>query len=151
MKKLLGIVVLGLLLSGNGFGFDGNIYYFECKPHPIKHAGENLYKNQIASKLIIDFKDGEIFWKSIKIQFNRMINEENWHHSTLDKCDLISVAGNSIQCFVEFNRRDISKKSYGTAKGIWIATFKNNLWALQMRSMIPVSGKISSLAGTKMD
>jgi hypothetical protein len=80
-----------------------------------------------------------------------MINEENWHYSTLDKCELISVARNTIQCFVEFNRRDISKKSYGTAKGIWIATFKNNLWALQVRSMIPVSGKISSLAGTKMD
>ena len=97
------------------------------------------------------YENSEIFWKSIKIQFNRMINEENWHYSTLDKCEIISVARNSIQCFVEFNRRDISKKRYGTAKGIWIATFKNNLWALQMRSMIPVSGKISSLAGTKMD
>ena len=67
MKKLfLTIMVICSLLGGNAFGFDGNIYYFECKPHPIKHAGENLYKNQIASKLIIDFKNGEIFWKSKK-------------------------------------------------------------------------------------
>ena len=43
-----------------------------------------------------------------------------------------------------------NKKSYGTAKGIWVATLIDNIWALQMRSMIPVSGKISSLAGTKM-
>ena len=97
------------------------------------------------------YEDGEIFWKSIQLQFNRMINEENWHHSTLDKCEIISVAQSSVQCVVEFNRRDKNKKSYGKAKGIWIATFKNNIWALQMRSMIPVSGKISSLAGTKMD
>ena len=80
-----------------------------------------------------------------------MINEENWHFSTLDKCDIITVTEKSLQCFVEFNRRDKNKKSYGTAKGIWIATFKNNSWGLQIRSMIPVSGTISSLAGTKMN
>jgi hypothetical protein len=97
------------------------------------------------------YEDGEIFWKTIQVQFKKMINEENWHFSTLDKCDIITVTEKSLQCFVEFNRRDKNKKNYGTAKGIWIATFKNNSWGLQIRSMIPVSGTISSLAGTKMN
>ena len=45
----------------------------------------------------------------------------------------------------------INKKSYGSAKGIWISTNRDGIWALQIRSMIPVSGTISSLAGTNMN
>ena len=94
--------------------------------------------------------NGEVFWKSLKIQFDQMIKLENWSFSTLDKCKIISETDKTLQCLVEFNRRTKNKKSYGTAKGIWIATLIDNVWALQIRSMIPVSGKISSLAGTKI-
>ena len=79
-----------------------------------------------------------------------MIKLENWSFSTLDKCEIISKTDKTLQCLVEFNRRKKNKKSYGKAKGIWIATLIDNIWALQVRSMIPVSGKISSLAGTKV-
>ena len=81
------------------------------------------------------YETGEDFWKSLKIQFDQIINET-------DK---------TIQCLVEFNRRTRDKKSYGTARGIWISTFRRNIWGLQIRSMIPVSGTISALAGTKMN
>ena len=94
--------------------------------------------------------NGEVFWQSLKIQFDQMIKLENWSFSTLDKCKIISETDKTLQCLVEFNRRTKNKKSYGTAKGIWIATLIDNVWALQIRSMIPVSGKISSLAGTKI-
>jgi len=94
--------------------------------------------------------NGEVFWQSLRIQFDQMIELENWSFSTLDKCEIISKTDKTLQCLVEFNRREKNKKSYGKAKGIWIATLIDNIWALQIRSMIPVSGKISSLAGTKV-
>jgi hypothetical protein len=126
-------------------------------------AFNSVKKNEIINKLhfphyvhsngneITIYRNGEDFWKSLKVQFDQMIHNEHWHYSTLDKCEIINKSDKTVQCLVEFNRRTKNKKSYGTAKGLWIATFKNNLWALQVRSMIPVSGKISSIAGTKMD
>ena len=97
------------------------------------------------------YETGEDFWKSLKTQFDQMINGEYWHYSTLDKCEIINETDKTIQCVVEFNRRTKDKKSYGTAKGIWISTLRRNIWGLQIRSMIPVSGTISALAGTKMN
>ena len=97
------------------------------------------------------YETGEDFWKSLEIQFDQMINGEYWHYSTLDKCEIINETDKTIQCVVEFNRRTKDKKSYGTAKGIWISTLRRNIWGLQIRSMIPVSGTISALAGTKMN
>ncbi len=96
------------------------------------------------------FINGDVFWQSLRIQFDQMIKLENWSFSTLDKCEIISKTDKTLQCLVEFNRRKKNKKSYGKAKGIWIATLIDNIWALQVRSMIPVSGQISSLAGTKV-
>ena len=87
----------------------------------------------------------EYFSSSLVIRFL-----ENWSFSTLDKCKIINKSDKTLQCEVEFNRRLINKKSYGSAKGIWISTFIDGIWALQIRSMIPVSGTISSLAGTNM-
>ena len=96
------------------------------------------------------YENGDVFWESLQIQFDQMIKLEEWSYSTLDKCEIINETDRTLQCLVEFNRRTKNKKSYGTAKGIWVATLIENIWALQMRSMIPVSGKISVLAGTKM-
>ena len=97
------------------------------------------------------YKNGEDFWKSLKVQLDTMIKVENWSFSTLDKCKIINETDKTLQCEVYFNRRLINKKSYGSAKGIWISTNRDGIWALQLRSMIPVSGTISSLAGTNMN
>lgn len=98
----------------------------------------------------IKYENGELFWNNLKIQLDEMVDKENWSFSTLDSCDVINETENTLQCLVEFNRRYKNKESYGKAKGIWIVTLINKKWALQIRSMIAVSGKISSLAGTRM-
>ena len=125
-------------------------------------AFNSVKKNEIINKLhfphyvhsngneITIYRNGEDFWKSLKVQFDQMIHNEHWHYSTLDKCEIINKSDKTVQCLVEFNRRTKNKKSYGTATGIWVSTLRKNIWALQIRSMIPVSGTISALAGTKM-
>ena len=125
-------------------------------------AFNSVKKNEIINKLhfphyvhsngneITIYRNGEDFWKSLKVQFDQMIHNEHWHYSTLDKCRIINKSDKTVQCLVEFNIRTKNKKSYGTASGIWVSTLRKNIWALQIRSMIPVSGTISALAGTKM-
>ena len=61
------------------------------------------------------YKNGEDFWKSLKVQLDTMIKVENWNFSTLDKCKIINETNKTLQCEVQFNRRLINKKSYGSA------------------------------------
>ena len=93
----------------------------------------------------------EEMWGYIGFLLNKLKTEEKWYKTTLDKVEVINSSNNAVQCNVEFNRRYKNNKSYAKASGIWIATKKYNKWGLQLRIMIPVSGKISILAGGKID
>ena len=93
----------------------------------------------------------EEMWTYISFLLNKLEKEESWQQTTLDKVQIVNSSEYSVQCNVEFNRRDDNKKSYAKAKGIWITTKKDGKWGLQLRAMIPVSGKISILAGGKID
>ena len=93
----------------------------------------------------------EEMWTYISFLLNKLETEESWQQTTLDKVQIVNSSKYSVQCKVEFNRRDDNKKSYAKAEGIWIATKKHGKWGLQLRAMIPVSGKISILAGGKID
>ena len=89
-------------------------------------------------------------WDYIGFLLNKLETEENWYMTTLDKVEVINSSKNVVQCNVEFNRRYSNKVSYAKAVGIWTTTKKRGRWGLQSRSMIPVSGKISILAGAKI-
>ena len=67
------------------------------------------------------YEDGEIFWKSIELQFNRMINEENWHHSTLAKCEIISLANSLYSALLNLIEETKIKKATARLK-VFIAT-----------------------------
>ncbi len=97
------------------------------------------------------YDNKEEMWKYISFLLNKLETEENWHKTTLDKVEVINSSNNAVQCNVEFNRRYENKESYAKAVGIWTATKKQGKWGLQLRTMIPVSGKISILAGGKID
>ena len=96
------------------------------------------------------YKNEAEMWGYIGFLLNKLEKEENWNKSTLDSVEVINKSENAVQCLVEFNRRLENNQSYATAKGIWIATKKKGHWGLQIRTMIPVAGKISILAGAKL-
>tara|TARA_Y100001960_G_C14158192_1_gene579416 strand:+ start:65 stop:505 length:441 start_codon:yes stop_codon:yes gene_type:complete len=97
------------------------------------------------------YSNKEEMWGYIGFLLKKLETEENWHETTLDKVEVINCSENAIQCNVEFNRRYENKESFAKAVGIWTATKKQGKWGLQLRTMIPVSGKISILAGGKID
>ena len=96
------------------------------------------------------YANKEEMWGYIGFLLKKLETEENWHETTLDKVEVINCSENAIQCNVEFNRRYENKESFAKAVGIWTATKKQGKWGLQLRTMIPVSGKISILAGGKI-
>ena len=96
------------------------------------------------------YKNEEEMWGYIGFLLKKLEKEENWNKSTLDRVEVINKSENAVQCLVEFSRRLENNQSYATAKGIWIATKKKGRWGLQIRTMIPVAGKISILAGAKL-
>ena len=97
------------------------------------------------------YANKEEMWSYIGFLLNKLETEENWHKTTLDKVEVLNSSNNAVQCNVEFNRRYENKESYAKAVGIWTATKKQGKWGLQLRTMIPVSGKISILAGGEID
>ncbi len=97
------------------------------------------------------YKNKEEMWDYIGFLLNKLETEENWHMTTLDKVEVINSSKNVVQCKVEFNRRYENEESYAKAEGVWIATNKQGKWGLQLRTMVPVSGKISILAGGKIN
>ena len=96
------------------------------------------------------YVDEESFATVLEVQLKRMVEVERWSHSSLDRCQIINETDHMVQCAVEFSRRLKDGSIYGCAKGVWIATLINDKWALQLRSMIPISG-IALLAGTKIN
>ena len=90
-------------------------------------------------------------WSYIGFLLKKLEIEEKWKKTTLDKVEIVNSSNNAVQCNVEFNRRYYNDESYAKAVGIWIATKKQGKWGLQLRTMIPVSGKISILAGGEIN
>ena len=82
--------------------------------------------------------------------WDRATTLQNMGHP-VDKVEVINKSENAVQCLVEFNRRLKNNESYATARGVWVATKKNGHWGLQIRAMIPIAGKISILAGAKLN
>ena len=96
------------------------------------------------------YQNGEEFWNFVSVQITQMKERENWSYSTLDYTKIINKTQKTAHVNVQFSRRTSSGKAYGVAAGLWIVTKKNRLWALQGRSVFPVSGKISYLAGQNL-
>ena len=97
------------------------------------------------------YQNKEEMWSYIGFLLNKLEKEENWKKTTLDKVEVINSSKNSVQCNVEFNRRYKNNQSYAKAVGIWTTTKKDGKWGLQLRTMIPAGGKISILAGGKLN
>lgn len=95
------------------------------------------------------YRNGDEIWEVLKPQFSNMQKLEGWVHSTLDYTKIVNETPNTVHVLTEFSRRNASGDAYGVARGVWVVTKKNERWALQVRSTLPMSGNISALAGQK--
>jgi hypothetical protein len=130
--------------------------------HKFIDAFNRVDKNEIVSTLHfphavhsdgndpIVYLNGEEFWDFLGPQFSNMKELEGWAYSTLDLTEIVNATPNTVHVLIEFSRRNAAGDAYGVARGVWVVTKKDERWALQVRSSVPMSGKINALAGQKI-
>ena len=94
----------------------------------------------------IVFKDGIIYWQFLNNQIHKMI-EQGWSHSKIENLEKIFETENTSYSIIEFTRFSEEGNKIASARGIWIATFKENKWGMQMRSAYTTFGSVSFLGG----
>tara|TARA_B100001248_G_scaffold252082_1_gene227843 strand:- start:188 stop:601 length:414 start_codon:yes stop_codon:yes gene_type:complete len=92
------------------------------------------------------FRDGDTYWKFLKIQIEKM-KEQGWCYSKIENLEKIFETENTSYSTIEFTRYTREGLKISSARGVWIATFRQNKWGMQMRSAYPTSGSVSFLGG----
>jgi len=63
-----------------------------------------------------------------------LINEEGWHHSTLDSLEVIHASKVKVHFSIQFSRYKADGSKYAVYKSLWIITKKDDHWGIQARS-----------------
>ena len=68
------------------------------------------------------------------IPFDRLVEHESWHHSTLDSCDVVHAGADKVHFDVRFRRYHEDGSSYAEHRALWIVTRRDGRWGVQARS-----------------
>jgi len=68
------------------------------------------------------------------INFDRMNEDEGWHHSTLDFAQSFLVKEDKVHFNIVFSRHRADNSAYRTVEGLWIMTRQDGHWGLSLRS-----------------
>ena len=79
--------------------------------------------------------------------FETCLIEQGWSYSKIENLEKIFDTENTSYSTIEFTRYTREGLKISSARGVWIATFKQNKWGMQMRSAYPTFGSVSFLGG----
>ncbi len=66
--------------------------------------------------------------------FEALKRAEGWHHSTLDRADVIHEGADKVHFDVRFSRFKEDGSSYAVHQAIWVVTRVDGHWGIQARS-----------------
>ena len=92
------------------------------------------------------FAVGATYWKFLNIQIEKM-KEQGGSYSKVENLEKIFDTENTSYSTIEFTRYTQECLKISSARGLWIATFKQNKWGMQMRSAYPTFGSVNFLGG----
>ncbi len=72
--------------------------------------------------------------EDFKTPFDLLKQVEGWHHSTLDRADVIHEGSEKVHFDVCFRRFHEDGTAYATHEAIWIVTCQHGHWGIQARS-----------------
>lgn len=72
--------------------------------------------------------------ESFETPFTLLEQREGWHHSTLDRADVIHAGRDKVHFDVEFTRYHEDGTAYATHQAIWVVTRVDGHWGIQARS-----------------
>jgi ketosteroid isomerase-like protein len=70
----------------------------------------------------------------LDMDFDRLRNDEGWHHSTMDSADAFLVKEDKVHFNIVFSRHKADGTTYQTTPGLWIMTKQDGNWGLSVRS-----------------
>ena len=94
------------------------------------HESLNFPHVRIASGTVRVIEDPEHF----KTPFASLKKIEGWHHSTLDRSDVIHAGTHKVHFDVCFSRFQADGTRYATHQAVWVVTRIDGHWGIQARS-----------------
>ncbi|MCH8333535.1 hypothetical protein IIC65_06335 [Candidatus Sumerlaeota bacterium] len=76
---------------------------------------------------------------SVRPNFERMRERENWHVSTFDSIEASIVTPNKVHLEITFSRWHPDGTRYWTIPALWVATRVGDHWGIQLRSLMPAT------------
>lgn len=59
---------------------------------------------------------------------------EEWHHSSLDRCEIVAAGPDTVHVDVQFTRYRADSSVIGVYHSLWVISQLNGRWAAQLRS-----------------
>ena len=73
----------------------------------------------------------------VSMNFDAMRQRENWHMSSIDSMEAVSVSANQVAFEIIFSRYHPNGIKYRTVPALWILTRQDGQWGVQFRSLMP--------------
>lgn len=73
--------------------------------------------------------------------FDRLRDDEGWHHSTLDSIEVTRASDRQVHCEVAYSRYRKDGTRYRSGSGLYLITLQNGHWGMQLRAFAPPVGR----------
>ncbi|MFP8881078.1 MAG: hypothetical protein VCE43_17325 [Myxococcota bacterium] len=103
---------------------------FNAENDSLMHEAINFPHVRIASGTVRVFEGPQNF----NTPFETLKRIEGWHHSTLDRADVIHEGPDKVHFDVCFSRFQEGGSRYATHQAIWVVTRLGGHWGIQARS-----------------
>ena len=71
---------------------------------------------------------------SFRTPFDRLKEHEGWHHSSLDRAEVVHESADKVHFDVAFSRYHADGTKYATHEALWVVTRLDDHWGIQARS-----------------
>jgi len=69
-----------------------------------------------------------------EVGWDRIVEREDWHHSTLDDVQVIQAGSDKVHIAATFSRYFADGTRYATHHALWVVTNQDGHWGIQCRS-----------------
>lgn len=103
---------------------------FNAEDQDAHRAALNYPHVRLASGRVLVVSSPDDF----NVPYDQLKERERWHHSSLDRCEVIHGDENKVHFDVAFSRYTSDGTKYATHEAVWIVTNHAGHWGVQARS-----------------
>ena len=103
---------------------------FNARDQDAVRGSMNFPHVRLASGRVIVTERAQDF----RVPYDLLIEHEGWHHSTLDRCELVHDGPDKVHFDVRFRRYKEDGSVYAEHRSLWVVTRDGDHWGIQARS-----------------